>query len=199
MFICEKILIPDNRRAWASAWLTHVLIITEHELRLTHVTCFTHVFCGFFWDWIYFDFAYFFISNFHKTASRHIANFGFVIFTCRWIFTYGVIFTLHDVYTRSSVTDLMSNLIFPRPNSHTVEFYFSIIYQMTKVFNDYSRSAYKHKVKKFFSNLNYEVDHFEQFSCISCKNLVKCICYSHWISSYFLLTHIVKNRKNMYA
>jgi hypothetical protein len=39
-----------------------------------------------FWDWIYFTaFAYFLISNFHKTASRHFVNFGFVIFTCRWI------------------------------------------------------------------------------------------------------------------
>jgi hypothetical protein len=27
---------------------------------------------------IYFNFAYFFISNFHKTASRHFENFGFV-------------------------------------------------------------------------------------------------------------------------
>jgi hypothetical protein len=34
---------------------------------------------------IYFNFAYFIISNFHKTVSRHFENFSFVIFTCRWI------------------------------------------------------------------------------------------------------------------
>ena len=83
---------------------------------------------------------------------------------------------LHDVYTRSSVTDLIipsvkSNLSKTKL-SYSGVLLFNSLSNDLKVFNDYSPSAYKHKLKRFFSNLNYEVDHLEQFSCILCKNLV---------------------------
>ena len=78
----------------------------------------------------------------------------------------------HDVYTRSSVTDLKipsvkSNLSKTKL-SYSGVLLFNSLPNDLKVFNDYSPSAYKHK---FFSNINYEPS-FEQFSCLSCKNLV---------------------------
>ena len=89
----------------------------------------------------------------------------------------------HEVYTRSSVTDLkipsVKFNISKTKLSYSGVLLFNSLPNDLKVFNDYSPSAYKHKVKRFFSNLNHEVDHLEQFSCLSCKNLVKCICYSH--------------------
>jgi hypothetical protein len=42
-------------------------IITEPEANIC-LSIFAQVFCVF-WDWIYFNFAYLFISNIHKTAS----------------------------------------------------------------------------------------------------------------------------------
>jgi hypothetical protein len=41
-----------------------------------------------------FNFAYFFISNFHKTPSRHFVNFCFVIFTWGRLFKGGLALTL---------------------------------------------------------------------------------------------------------
>ena len=58
-------------------------IITEPEAN-NCFSIYTQVFCVF-WDWIYFNFAYFFISNFHTTSSHYFENFSFVIFTCRWM------------------------------------------------------------------------------------------------------------------
>ena len=80
----------------------------------------------------------------------------------------------HDVYTRSSVTDLKipsvkSNLSKTKL-SYSGVLLFNSLPNDLKVYNDYSPSACKHKVKRFFSNLNHEVDHLEQFSCLSCKN-----------------------------
>ena len=48
-----------------------------------------------------------------------------------------------------------------------------------KMFNDHSPSAYTSRLKTFFHNLNHEVDHFEHFSCSTCSNIVKFICYTH--------------------
>jgi hypothetical protein len=66
----------SQRAAWS--------FVRGLENRLKAINCFsifTQVFCVF-WDWIYFNFTYFFVSDLHKTASRHFENFGFVIFTC---------------------------------------------------------------------------------------------------------------------
>jgi hypothetical protein len=57
------------------------------SLRRIIVLVFLHKFFCVFLVWIHFSFAYFFITNFNKTASRYFENFefDFVIFTCRWI------------------------------------------------------------------------------------------------------------------
>jgi hypothetical protein len=63
----------------------------------------------------------------------------------------------HDVCTRSSVTDLKipsvkSNLSKTKL-SYSGVLLFNSLPNDLKVFNDYSPSAYKHKVKRFFSNI----------------------------------------------
>jgi hypothetical protein len=82
--------LPFNNYSPKARWLSGNIHRDEVEvniprwspiLRRIIVLEFLHKFF-FFWDWIYFNFAYFFIGNFHKTASRHFENFDFVVFTC---------------------------------------------------------------------------------------------------------------------
>ena len=42
----------------------------------------------------------------------------------------------------------------------------------------HSINSNKKKLKTYFLQLKYEVDHFNKFRCIECMHIVHCQCYS---------------------
>ena len=87
-----------------------------------------------------------------------------------------------DVFTRSSITDIRV------ANVKTEKSKCKITYSGAALFNslptylkeiiNYSYNTYKLKLKNFFLQLNDEVDHLEDFSCVSCRHVVICKCNS---------------------
>jgi hypothetical protein len=47
-----------------------------------------------------------------------------------------------------------------------------------KDIENHSIYSYKKKLKTYFIQLNYEVDHVNMFRCIDCKHITHCQCYS---------------------
>ena len=84
--------------------------------------------------------------------------------------------------TRSFISDLKV------PSVKTEQATSKISYSGASLFNslpselkdieNHSIKSYKKKLKTYFFQLNYEVDHVNKFRCIECKNITHCQCYS---------------------
>lgn len=87
----------------------------------------------------------------------------------------------HDVNTRSSITDLklprVKTEMAKSKLSYCGAMLFDSLPDELKGIDDHSLSSFKSKLKEFFINLNFAVDHVNKFSCNSCKHVVKCRCY----------------------
>ena len=87
----------------------------------------------------------------------------------------------HNKYTRSSLI----NLVLPSVNlelakskfSYCGALLFNFLPSDRKLTNNYTYSTCIKKLKTFFRNLDFEVDHLECFSGRKCKHSVKCACY----------------------
>ena len=88
--------------------------------------------------------------------------------------------------TRSSETDIqVSNVKTEKSKSKITYSGATLISLPTnlKLFENYSYNVFKCKLKEYFLNLNNEVEHLENFSCINCKHVVCCNCNKIIINS----------------
>ena len=86
------------------------------------------------------------------------------------------------IQTRSTITDLKVPLVKTEQAKSKISFsaasLFNSLPAELKMIENYSLSSYKSKLKTYFLQVNYEVDHINKFSCIVCKHLIRCQCYS---------------------
>ena len=86
------------------------------------------------------------------------------------------------VPTRSSITDLKVPSVKTTQAKSKISFsgasLFNSLPSELKDIENHSIYSYKKKLKTYFIQLNYEVDHVNKFRCIDCKHITHCQCYS---------------------
>ena len=92
------------------------------------------------------------------------------------------VYESHSIHTRSSIANLKV------PSVKTEQAKSKISYSGASLFNSLpselkdieknSYTSYKKKLKTYFLQMNYEVDHVNTFCCIACKHITHCQCYS---------------------
>ena len=88
----------------------------------------------------------------------------------------------HPIPTRSSITDLKVPSVKTTQAKSKISFsgasLFNSLPSELKDIENHSIYSYKKKLKTYFIQLNYEVDHVNKFRCIDCKHITHCQCYS---------------------
>ena len=88
----------------------------------------------------------------------------------------------HPIPTRSSITDLKVPSVKTTQAKSKISFsgasLFNSLPSELKDIENHSIYSYKKKLKTYFIQLNYEVDHINKFRCIDCKHITHCQCYS---------------------
>ena len=89
--------------------------------------------------------------------------------------------------TRSSETDIQVSTVKTEKSKSKITYsgatLFNSLPTNLKLFENYSYNVFKCKLKEYFLNLNNEVEHLENFSCINCKHVVCCNCNKIIINS----------------
>ncbi len=88
----------------------------------------------------------------------------------------------HPISTRSSISDLRVPLVRTEQAKSKISYcgasLFNSLPSELKDIENHSINSCKKKLKTYFSQLNYEVDHINKFRCIDCKHIAHCQCYS---------------------
>ena len=93
-----------------------------------------------------------------------------------------ILLVFNTLKTSWSITDLKVPSVKTTQAKSKISFsgasLFNSLPSELKDIENHSIYSYKKKLKTYFIQLNYEVDHVNKFRCIDCKYITHCQCYS---------------------